>query len=464
MDQCESAHCGGIQGQVNEICKATGWGVNHPVIVQKPDGTICYCSCSCLAFGTPVMNANGDFQAIESFHVGGSVMACGSDLSWKAVAVEYSGGTTGVSRQKYVVLIQYESTAIAVTSEHIFLLQNKTLIRADRLSVDDQLLGADGRAVAIQSIHIGDYVAGFHHIATSQEQPDANLTDHLVNCNGLVCGDYAVQLFFRDTKAGLPIEPHHASRPIIGSPEYIAKFGDACLAAPNVPNSHSVPSITGKHLLRLASKNAADIAPSTFIAANHTKLNIPPDACGFISDQEAAAKANDAMRPWNDPLSRQWTQYLLDQHKTFYPGIVFQLDWSNDTVNAYAWIQNGTRYVAILGGLVRHFALQMEGIALVIAHETAHHYGGQPTFPSGLSCEGQADYAGVRDVMRKVWFGEQYAKVALAGISQMAAFFGVPNSANVPGGSSGCQHPAGACRIATYYSAIRLSGKPNCAV
>jgi hypothetical protein len=170
------------------------------------------------------------------------------------------------------------------------------------------------------------------------------------------------------------------------------------------------------------------------------------------------------MRPWNDPLSRQWTQYLLDQHSAFYPQITYQLDWADDTVNAFAWIDaSGVRHVAIKGGLVRHVALLLEGIALVIAHETGHHYGGPPTFPGGLSCEGQADFSGVRDVMRKVWFGDQYAATTRPAIAQMAAFFGVPDSPTVPGGSAGCNHPPGACRIATYYSAFRLTGKPACA-
>jgi hypothetical protein len=92
LNPCPSAHCSGIQGNVNEVCKASGWGVNHPVIVQQADGSICYCTCSCLAFGTPVQTGTGDFRAIEQYQVGDSVRACGLSLKWGAHNVEFSAG------------------------------------------------------------------------------------------------------------------------------------------------------------------------------------------------------------------------------------------------------------------------------------------------------------------------------------------------------------------------------------
>ena len=185
--------------------------------------------------------------------------------------------------------------------------------------------------------------------------------------------------------------------------------------------------------------------------------------CIFIPDEEAEAKAAEAKRPFNDPLAREWTEYLINYHRCFYPDVTYHLDWADNTVNAFAWVENGVRHVALMGGLVRHASLALEGISLVLAHELAHHYGGPPTFPGGLSCEGQADYFGVRNIMRRVWFDEQYITTTDAAIAQMADFFGVPNSETPPGGSAGCNHPAGACRVATYHRAVTLGGKPACA-
>jgi hypothetical protein len=367
----------------------------------------------------------------------------------------FSAGTTGASRQKFTVLVVYPEGFLAVTSDHLFLLPDGMLKTAAKLTPNDQLVAPDGSKVPILALHIGDYTAGFHHIATSKKPPSADLDGHLLNTNGVVSGDYTLQLYYRANELAAALLPAGlTAEPIIGSPEYVAKYGDDCLKAPSQP---AVATL-------VAPFNVPDQPGAKFIAAEQVRLKIPADAASFISEEEARQKALDPSRAWNDPQSREWTEYLLAFHKAFYPDVTYHLDWTDSTVNAFAWVENGVRHVALMGGLIRHNALELEGIALVLAHELAHHYGGPPTFPGGLSCEGQSDYFGVRNIMRKVWFGEFYGMITEAAIAQMAAFFGVPNDPTPPGGSSGCSHPAGACRIATYYAAIALSGKPACAV
>lgn len=460
---CSSAHCGAADPEINQICKELGWPVNHPVLTRDDQGP-CICSCSCLAHGTPVQAGDGSFKAIESYIVGDSVLAAGRDLQWSAQQVVFSQGTTGASVQKYTVLLTYAGTALAVTSDHLFLMADGALRAADRLAAGDLLVDPQGQSVRVDSVHIGDYLAGFHHIATSKSEPPPGLDGHLLNTNGVISADYTVQVYYRtgelETRAFTPgtatvaLSAGHKDLPIVGSPDYVAAHGDDCLRAP------TVASFTG---IRVAGTGAASRTQADFVPAEKTILNIPDDACRFISDDEAAKKALEPMRRWNDPLSREWTEYLINHHKNFYPDVTFHLDWADNTVNAYAWVDNRVRHVALKGGLIRHVALELEGIALVLAHELGHHYGGNPTFPGGLSCEGQADYFGVAVIMRNVWFGEQYITTADAGISQMAAFFGVPDSSNAPGGQAGCTHPPGACRIATYHSAVSLGGKPSCA-
>ena len=452
--QCSSAHCGSVDSEINEVCTSMGWAVNHPVVTRDAQGP-CLCSCSCLAFGTPVQIGDNSYRPIEEFVVGDNVLACGKDLKWQKQEVMFSNGTTGASRQKYTVLIAYNDTQLVVTSDHLLLMDDGNLKAADRLAIGDKLMDPKGNPVNIDSVHIGDYTAGFHHIATTTQEPDADLDGHLLNTNGVVTADYAVQMYYRSGESKKFMKNDQRDLPVVGSPEYVEKHGPACLKAP--------AAVKGGP--KIATYNSPDLASEerTFVSAEATMVKIPKDACSFISKEEAAKKALEPMRQWNDPMPREWTEYLLKHHKLYYPDVTFILDWANNEVNAYAWVDNGVRFVSILGGLVRHTALEMEGIALVTAHELGHHYGGPPTWPGGLSCEGQADYYGVNIIMRNAWFGEFYYEIAIPAIAQMAAFFGVGSDATGGSASAGCSHPPGACRIDTYNDAVDLKPKPVCA-
>lgn len=457
---CNAAHCSAADPEIYQVCVQNGLPAGYPVLTKDANGP-CTCSCSCLAFGTPVLLENGVTESIEKISVGDTILAAGRDLKWAKSTVEFSQGTSGVSPQPFTVLITYLDTAIAVTSDHIFLMADGMLKAADRLVVGDELTAPDGSPIEIKSVHIGDYTAGFHHIATKKEVPSEDLAGHLIVTNGVVSADYIVQIAHRGGALASRFSSDHPVLPVVGSPQYVALYGDSCRKDPGDTSVARIAKEADVPLYEDLVKKAGE--SPVFVPADRTRLTIPPDAHGFLSEEEAEAKRSEPMRPWNDPQSREWTEYLISHHKTYYPQVVYHLDWADDTVNAYAWVQNGVRHVAILGGLVRHFALELEGIAVVLAHELAHHYGGPPTFPTGASCEGQSDYYGVRTIMRRVWFGQFYITMTDSGIAQMARFFGVPNSPTAPGGNAGCSHPAGACRIATYHAAVSLSGRPTCA-
>lgn len=457
LRNCEATHCGGADAELNAICIQEGWAIGHPVITRDNKGP-CQCHCSCLALGTPVAATLGINRPIESFRVGDSVVAAGADLQWNIVPVRFSSGTsTGV--QPGVIFVEYKGGELIVTHDHLFLLPDGKLKRAERLSPSDKLVGADGNAVNIERVSVGTYVGGFHHIATSTEDPKNDVTNHLLITNGIVSADYTLQLFYRDVDpndARNILSENNTTDPIVGTEEYYAK-------AP-FPVSERSPAL-GKifEYLRISSFVNTSAEYNHFVPMEHTKVNIPHDADSFISREEArriAARAN--FRSLVDPDSRAWAEYLTQHHRAFYPDVVYHVNWESNEVNAYAWIDGGVRHISLEGGLIRHLDLDIEGLALVLAHELSHHYGGDPSSNGGLSCEGQSDYFGVKNVMRRVWFGEDYFTKATRGTTQMAAFFDTTEpGANTGGG--GCTHPPGACRIFTYNAAINLSPRPSCA-
>ncbi|MBC6424276.1 MAG: hypothetical protein GDA43_05780 [Hormoscilla sp. SP5CHS1] len=196
LRNCNAGHCSGTDSELNSVCKQEGWAIGHPVITRDGQGP-CQCHYSCLALGTPVGATLGVNKNIENFNVGDTVIAAGVDLKWGNVEVRYSNGTaSGV--QPGTIFVEYVGGQLIVTPDHLFLLPDKKLKRAEKLSTFDQLVGADGNPVDINRVSAGTYVCGFHHIATSTEDPQNDLTNHLIITNGIVSADYAVQLFYRE--------------------------------------------------------------------------------------------------------------------------------------------------------------------------------------------------------------------------------------------------------------------------
>ena len=72
-------------------------------------------------------------------------------------------------------------------------------------------------------------------------------------------------------------------------------------------------------------------------------------------------------------------------------------EWYQGDVGAFAMQYSGNWTVTVYGGLARHRAMTVDGLASVICHEIGHHLGGAPKkrevlWTGWTSVEGQADY------------------------------------------------------------------------
>ncbi|KLL01524.1 hypothetical protein XJ18_00595 [Bacillus pumilus] len=448
--ECEAPHCSGADAEINEVCKQEGWPIGHPVLTRDSQGP-CTCTCSCFALNTPVCISEAEVKAIQDIKKGDYIYVAGLDLKWHQKKVVFSQGTKGNSKQPLTIYIVYgDNRHLVVTPDSLFLVENKKLKRADKLTPEDYLINQNGEKVKINGVAIGDFYGGFHHISTNIEEPSSDLQGHLIVANGIVCGDYALQIYYQSREAYDTEIFVGTNEPTVGTQEYKSKYG----TVENIKNKEFIPS------------------------HEHQIEKPPSNAMTFISEEESKRYMRyGSFRNFTDPNSRAWTEYLFTQFKSFYPEINYSLDWDNEVVNAYAWIEDGKRYVQLTGGLVRAEALEIEGISLVLAHEIGHHYGGEPFHPdsNGLSCEGQADFYASRNIMRVVWFGEYYISVMEKAITQMNKFFKVTNkrdeteeiAAFLPKDAelnmNSCSHPPGACRIETYNAGVDLKPKPACA-
>ena len=444
---CPGQHCSAIGNEINNICKSDGFSGNV-VYVVGPGGLNCYCNCSCLAYGSLVAVGKGEWKKIEDFKIGDKVLTLQSDNSWRETEVKFSSGTKGDGQPvPFTVFLELEDgVQLIVTPDHPFYLPDGKFRRAAKLTLSDKLLSADMKPIEIKRLEFGVYTGGIHNISTSVSLQKEDKFGHLINTAGIISGDYYAQIMLADED--------DKNLPAIGTTEYLAQSRPA-----------------------LMSPNPDPLEPRTigtnFFAPFKT-FKAPPGAIHFLPEGTQAKPG--MLRPLTDPVPREIAEYLVHHFKRFFPDVVYHIEWADNTVNAYAWIEGGRRHVALLGGLIRHYAMGAEGVALVTAHELGHHYGGAPTYPnSPLSCEGQADYWGAASAMREVWWGPEYIRQMQAAIPQLDGLFnGVilpaakDTGAFLPSGKTVtaplvCSHPPAPCRKLTYQSALEAKPKPVCA-
>lgn len=450
--ECPGAHCSAKSDAINKVCIAQGQSGNL-VFVEHPAGTgqYCYCRCSCLPPDTPVAIAGGKWQELGKLKVGDSVLALQKDGTWKTAQVVFSDGTTQPKKPiPYAIyLTTSNGTSFVTTADHAFLLADmKTLRRADRLQPNDQLVNAETmKPLGITKLYSGSYLGPMHNIAATGWNATDDQWGHLINTKGVVSADYFAQINL--------VRDDAQTEPQVGSDEYIKRFA-SFKALASAPKEIKLGR-SGKFI-------------------PHKRLKIPADAISFLEPGQDIAAAGK-LHPLDYTVPFEMAQYLTNHYQRFYPQIVFHVEWQDDRVNAFAWMQGSTRHVAILGGLVRHRAIQLEGAGLVLAHETGHHFGGNPRYASGntwASCEGQSDYWGAAVAQRTVWWGADALDKTKRGADQLYDLFAnglmmgnlIEISKRSPPAAAPlgiCSHPPAYCRQDTYMAAIRLDPKPACA-
>ncbi len=455
------------------------------------DQRMCWCCCSCFAFGTPIATPAG-MKAIEDFAKGDEVLVATEmaisegqvQLTWSPKTVAFSSGTGPDSSQASMVYIRYgENSGIVVTPDHVFLMPNGKLKRADRLVPDqDQLVLAEGGTTPIHEVRTGAYKGGIHHISTDLSF-DGKIEGHLVNANNIVCADYLLQIHLGQMGEDVVVE-NHSALPKIGTPEYAARH---------------------THLTHMA--NAAvsatnpleDIVIKEFKPHKSQEKAIPDNAKLFITpEQEADIIANPKAEKQllTETIGISAVSYLTKLYNAFYPDVRFHLEWEDIHINAYAYHDGlfNDKIVYISGGLVRIVCLNMEAMALILAQQIGYFYGTPegagdlrrnniPTrqslckrirqalnstlskrkSPDGLATRGEADYYGVLAVTRKAFFADNWFDVVMKGLSQLQTFFGYITEDNQKGEDGNPDNPSIDCRIQTMQVAISGGSLPPCA-
>ena len=447
---CPQDTCTAKAAQIGTICHSNG---GKGSLVYIPVGTgWCYCLCSCLASNTPVAQEGNKWKPIGDIKIGEKVLALQKDGKWLSSDVIYSDGTENMEKPiHYAIYTTLENgNTLISTADHIYLLANGKLKRADRLSPLDKLSDENKKPLTIIQVVAGEYKGSVHNIAVGKwDNTTSNLDGHFILTKGVISGDYYVQSIAKEsTDIGINL-------PQVGSTEYSAKFKT---------------ELKSERMLGLSQLSDTIKLTETNYFKPYKNTKIPSNAINFLPKEYEEA-AVGLLYPLDNSVPYEVAEYIVYNFKRFYPNVVYHIDWTDNTVNAYAWMEGNTRHVALKGGLIRHRYIQQEGVGLVLAHDLGHHYGGGPRYPNNpwASCEGQADYWGSLVAERNVWWGqyalEQIEKGSLQVYNLFAYGLRVGNLFEIQTVSLAgiCTHPAATCRLATYRAGLKVELKPACA-
>lgn len=104
---------------------------------------------------------------------------------------------------------------IIVTPDHVFLLATGKFIQAGKLKPGDQLVDESGSPVPVLTASQGRYEGGVRHISCNIDF-DGRPDRHLVLSEGIVSGDYTLQLYY-DALSEEWKEEGHEERLLVGS-------------------------------------------------------------------------------------------------------------------------------------------------------------------------------------------------------------------------------------------------------
>jgi hypothetical protein len=443
-DSIDPGLCARVQGEISEYCHHAGLGGDTPIAMMSPKGK-CWCCCSCFGFGTPIEVDQGLYQMIEDIVAGQSVLATDASLSgWVSRTVTELGGIAPESQLDFMVYAQFrmadgEIRQLIATADHLFLLPAGKLMPIQDLRPGDEVRQADGGVAAVELVTPIQFSGGVRHIALGSWREGEPLDGHLLNSNGLVTADLAVQLEFYGggvTEHLAPAEPA-SERPPAGSLEFFRKYDTTAYTA-FVSDPEAWP------------QKCRPVSPAL--------INVPPGALAYFTAEQAADIQRAAgAQDLGDSARLALTRYLFQLHSAWHPAVYFIVDWANPVPNAWYFQDYKREYVVLTGGLVRLRELGRQGLAIVLSHLVAQS--------QGTTCTGEADYRGVLLYLRQVWFDDQFFDTFEDGHKQISKVFDLISPAHRRADPDNiCRQPSIECRQEAMMAGASSRGLPECAV
>ncbi len=442
--------CGPTEYNITKCQEQTFATVSDMVnfLVANPDfkSRQCDCCCACFAWNTPIAVPKG-FKMVQNFEVGDQILVSNEKFEWETQKIGFSSGTPPLppGQQTYptAVYVHYgEGRGLICTPDQLFLMPSGKLKQAIKLSINDYLVDDKGEKVSINSIKLAEYAGGWNHIATTLEY-EGSIDGHLMNSNGVVAGDYTLQVNqdkFSDMMEG---------GPSIGSKEY--------------DEAHAGHEVSFKNFEHPDAGDDVAHVPETLKLYHGKPSFIPDNANEFVTNAQAIDILSKAKnRDFSNHTGTSSVEYIFQVMRSFYPDIQYYLDWNSATPNVHAFELYGAQHVVVSGGFVRIEEVQFEALAVAIAQASASFMQPEGFEHRGLLATIYCDYFGIGTIMQSVW---QYGfyDMAQKGIEQIRTIFGYISPENAKADPEApLKYPSIECREKTMMFAQLGGGIPEC--
>lgn len=444
---CPGDYCAQIQPDINTYCKSHNMGPDEPYAGYIPGFGKCYCCCSCFAYGTPIEVQPDLYKLIEAIGVGDRVLATGPSLgSWNPAEVTTIGGIAVEVQVDFMLLGQFqlengELRLLIASADHLFLNGDPagaTLVPFAQLRPGHKVRGANGGIVTVLLTSYIQFKGGVRHIGLGPYVAGEPLDGHLLNSNGLVTADLSVQLnYYADALPETMVARAAPDVPAIGSAEFHARYDTSAYTA---------------------FVNDPEQWPPNCVPITHGLIHVPASALGYFTPEQAD-DIERAMGMQNLGNSMLLTQalYAFDIFGAFYPTITFIADWASLTPNAWYFMDYRQTYIVVSGGLLRAPGLMLQGLSVVLSHLVANS--------RGVGCTADADWEGIRNEMREVWYNDLFFQMAEPGIPQVEQLFALVSPEHAGGDPNNvCRSPSLPCRVEALWAGLAMSALPQCAV
>ena len=221
---CLEPYSNGCRPPTPNCC---AFAVSSPIAVLANG---CYCCCGGMAQTMMVAADEIAVRPIAEFAVGDVLRAAlDPELeNWALVPAQFSSGT-GPGSSCTGIEIRFGDPhaieTIVAAPDQLFLVKGGRLKRASRLVAgQDRLTRPDGDCAAIFELSAVETQGSQHRIATSNA-PATDWAGHLIVINGVVCGDYALQLADLDAANPAMMAEGHADLPDFGTTAYAERHG-----------------------------------------------------------------------------------------------------------------------------------------------------------------------------------------------------------------------------------------------